>query len=177
MPQRQASREPDVDACHDVAHDQREAIFRRRHVEPTLAARGAAPLRHVFDDARLRRVEHDAEAFQVQVQALPEGFRIGLLEGPQFEEPLVQLQLRRDRERLAFARREMAPGESPVGQVMDTAGRISEMTQLDWRIRYDRWTGMATPAGEVRLPLRMIATRDELRLTVVVDQWKLRAAD
>ncbi len=70
-----------------------------------------------------------------------------------------------------------APGEPPVGQVTDTTGRITEMTQLDWRIRYDRWTGMATPAGEVRLPLRMTATRADLRLTVVVDRWKLQAAD
>jgi outer membrane lipoprotein LolB len=70
-----------------------------------------------------------------------------------------------------------APGEPPAAQMTDATGRIIEMTQLDWHIRYDRWTRMATRAGEVRLPQRLIATRADLRLTVVVDRWKLPAVD
>lgn len=70
-----------------------------------------------------------------------------------------------------------APGESPSGRLTDSTGRITEMMQLGWRVRYDRWTGIATPDGEVRLPARMSATRADLRLTVVVDSWKLQLVD
>jgi outer membrane lipoprotein LolB len=68
-----------------------------------------------------------------------------------------------------------APGEAPAGQATDIDGRTVDMTQLHWRIRYDRWTDVATPAGMVRLPQHLIATRADLSLTLVVDRWKPQA--
>ena len=70
-----------------------------------------------------------------------------------------------------------APGEPAMEVVTGGTGRIAEMTQQGWHIRYDRWTEQATPAGAVRLPQRLTATRDDLRLRLVVDRWKLRVTD
>lgn len=66
-----------------------------------------------------------------------------------------------------------APGEPPAEQATDAAGRILGMTQQQWRIHYDRWTDVATRAGAVHLPKRLVATRGELRLVLFVRRWEL----
>jgi outer membrane lipoprotein LolB len=68
-----------------------------------------------------------------------------------------------------------APGEAPEAQQLDEAGRVNEMTQQQWRIRYDRWMNVATPAGAARLPQRVTVTRADLRLRLFVDRWNLKA--
>lgn len=70
-----------------------------------------------------------------------------------------------------------APGESPTHQQTNAHGRNAEFTQRGWHIRYERWTAIATRAGEVQVPQRLTATRDDLRLRLVVDRWNLRASD
>jgi outer membrane lipoprotein LolB len=70
-----------------------------------------------------------------------------------------------------------APGEPATGQVTDVGGRITELTQREWRIQYDRWTEVATPSGVVSLPQRLTATRANLRLKLFVERWKLQSSD
>ena len=52
-----------------------------------------------------------------------------------------------------------APGEGPA--------------QLGWQISYERWMIVSTPQGALRMPQRLTATRDGLRLRLVVDRWNL----
>lgn len=67
-----------------------------------------------------------------------------------------------------------APGEAPSQQVAGDNGRVADMTQLQWRIQYDRWTAVATPSGLVQLPKKLTATRADLKLSVFVDKWTLQ---
>jgi outer membrane lipoprotein LolB len=67
-----------------------------------------------------------------------------------------------------------APGEAPTAQAAGENGRIADLTQLQWRIQYDRWTEVATPSGVVQLPRRLTATRADLKLSVFVDRWTLQ---
>lgn len=66
-----------------------------------------------------------------------------------------------------------APGEAPTSRTDTEDGRIGELQQAGWHIRYDRWGDVAATAGGVRMARRMVIARDELRLTVFVDKWKL----
>lgn len=68
-----------------------------------------------------------------------------------------------------------APGEAPEAQQLDEAGRVTGMTQQQWRIQYDRWMNVATPSGAARLPQRVTVTRADLRLRLFVDRWNLKA--
>jgi outer membrane lipoprotein LolB len=70
-----------------------------------------------------------------------------------------------------------APGEAPVDMRAGADGQVSQITQQGWLIRYDRRAGVATRAGQLRLPQKLTATRDDLRLTLFVDRWKLQVAD
>ena len=70
-----------------------------------------------------------------------------------------------------------APGETPVELSRDEAGRVIDMTQQQWRIRYERWTDVATRAGMANLPKRLVITRDDLRLTLFVQKWLLEAGN
>lgn len=66
-----------------------------------------------------------------------------------------------------------APGEPPTEQESDDTGRPARLVQQQWQIRYDRWTAATLPAGRVQLPQRLTATRDDVRLRIFVDRWKL----
>jgi outer membrane lipoprotein LolB len=68
-----------------------------------------------------------------------------------------------------------AQGEPPASQQVGPAGRIAEMTQQGWRIQYRRWAAVATRDGEMQLPQRLTASRDDLRLDLYVNRWKLQA--
>lgn len=66
-----------------------------------------------------------------------------------------------------------APGEPPTARTDSPDGRIAELQQAGWQIRYDRWANVAAAAGGVQMARRMVIARDDLRLTVFVDKWKL----
>ncbi|MET0279876.1 MAG: lipoprotein insertase outer membrane protein LolB [Steroidobacteraceae bacterium] len=65
-----------------------------------------------------------------------------------------------------------APGEAPTERI-DAAGRIAQLTQAQWQIRFERWVPVAAGSGEVQLPQRLTATREGVRLRVFVDKWRL----
>lgn len=66
-----------------------------------------------------------------------------------------------------------APGEPPSQQQADDNGRLALLVQQQWQIRYERWSGAALAGGQAQLPQRLTATRDDVRLRVFVDRWKL----
>ena len=66
-----------------------------------------------------------------------------------------------------------APGEAPTRSTPSSSGRIGELTQRQWQIRYDEWMGVAAKGGGVQLPRRMNINRDDLRLRVIVRRWSL----
>lgn len=68
-----------------------------------------------------------------------------------------------------------APGEAPTDRKVNAVGRLADLTQLGWHIRYERWTALATDTGAVQVPELLTATRADLRLKLVVDRWKLQA--
>ena len=66
-----------------------------------------------------------------------------------------------------------APGEAPALRTSSSSGRIGELTQRQWHIRYDEWMGVAAKGGGVQLPRLLNITRDDLRLRVIVRRWSL----
>jgi outer membrane lipoprotein LolB len=66
-----------------------------------------------------------------------------------------------------------APGEPPSGRQIADSGRLEELTQQHWRIRYNKWMNVASQAGGVQVPRILTVTRDDLRLKVAVRRWKL----
>lgn len=66
-----------------------------------------------------------------------------------------------------------APGEAATLRTPSTSGRIGSLIQRQWNISYDQWMSVAADAGGVQLPRRVTITRDDLRLRVFVDRWKL----
>jgi outer membrane lipoprotein LolB len=68
-----------------------------------------------------------------------------------------------------------APGSPSADMSFDTTGRIARMVQLGWQLEFTRWTVVSLPAGDVRVPQRLVATDGQLKLTVIVDRWKLGA--
>jgi outer membrane lipoprotein LolB len=66
-----------------------------------------------------------------------------------------------------------APGEAPSQRIPAESGRLGELVQQQWRIRYDRWKTVRADKVSVQLPGRLIVTRDDLRLTVLVNKWTL----
>lgn len=66
-----------------------------------------------------------------------------------------------------------APGAAPTNTTLDDAGHFSELVQQQWHIRYTRWDNVRSRGGTVTLPKRLVVTRDDLRLTLVIHRWKL----
>lgn len=67
-----------------------------------------------------------------------------------------------------------APGELPTQHSVADSGRTSELVQQGWQIRYDeRWMSVAAGESGVELPRLLTVTRDDLRLRLVVEKWKL----
>jgi outer membrane lipoprotein LolB len=66
-----------------------------------------------------------------------------------------------------------APGEAATERSVAESGRVGEIVQQQWRIRYTEWRRVRAGVSSVQLPRKLIATRDDLRLSVVVDKWTL----
>jgi outer membrane lipoprotein LolB len=65
-----------------------------------------------------------------------------------------------------------SPG-SPV-QLNADAGNPQQLEGQDWQITYEQDMEVPTAAGAVRLPRILIATRDGLRLRLVIDRWQMK---
>jgi outer membrane lipoprotein LolB len=68
------------------------------------------------------------------------------------------------------------PDASLPGALPEGAGAASvEFDQQDWHLRYEDFREQPTSRGVVRVPRKLIATREGIRLTLVVDRWRLRS--
>jgi outer membrane lipoprotein LolB len=65
-----------------------------------------------------------------------------------------------------------SPG-TPAAEERDAAGRLKSLEQDGWRVEYEEYQPQASSAGSVQMPRRLRATRESLRLRVVVDSWHL----
>ena len=61
---------------------------------------------------------------------------------------------------------------SPADLFFDQQGRVSHLRQQGWEIHYDRY---ATLAGIEEVPHALTATRNELRLRLVITRWQPEA--
>lgn len=66
-----------------------------------------------------------------------------------------------------------APGEPAIERTTSDSGRIEELKQQQWRIRYKEWRNVRVRGGAVAVPRQMTVSRDDLRLTVIVRKWEL----
>lgn len=66
-----------------------------------------------------------------------------------------------------------APGDAPTERSTAENGRIDTFTQQQWQIRYRDWMAATTGSGGVALPRRLVVSRDDVRLSVVVRNWQL----
>jgi outer membrane lipoprotein LolB len=67
-----------------------------------------------------------------------------------------------------------APGAAAAIETYDAAGVLLTLSQHDWLISYQRRVTVSTAAGRVQLPALLTATRDGLRLRLVIDRWRIR---
>jgi outer membrane lipoprotein LolB len=58
----------------------------------------------------------------------------------------------------------------------DGPGGAVEFQQQDWHLRYEDFRDEATLRGKVRVPGKLTATHEQIRLRLVVDRWRLRPA-
>jgi len=52
-------------------------------------------------------------------------------------------------------------------------GTLTQLEQQGWQLSYEGYRPEAATGGTVRLPARLTATRDTVRLRLVVDRWQL----
>lgn len=62
------------------------------------------------------------------------------------------------------------PKAAAANRVQDDKGRLVSLAQDKWQITYLAWT----PEGSPGLPTKLNVENDEMRLSMVVDQWKFR---
>jgi outer membrane lipoprotein LolB len=67
-----------------------------------------------------------------------------------------------------------APGPAGAVETLDAAGVLQQLEQQDWLIKFERHVAVKAAAGTVQLPARLTATRDGLRLRLVVDRWRIK---
>jgi outer membrane lipoprotein LolB len=67
-----------------------------------------------------------------------------------------------------------APGTEAAVETLDAAGVLQQLEQQGWLILFERRVAVNTAAGTVQLPARLTATRDGLRLRLVVDRWRIK---
>ncbi|MEO8308618.1 MAG: lipoprotein insertase outer membrane protein LolB [Pseudomonadota bacterium] len=69
---------------------------------------------------------------------------------------------------------------APQGQSQETRspdGQLLSLTQQGWRVEYQEYQPQQLAVGRVSLPTKLRATRDDLRLRVVIDSWRLSTKD
>jgi outer membrane lipoprotein LolB len=66
-----------------------------------------------------------------------------------------------------------APGLA-ADETHDDTGRLRALSQQDWTIRYELRMPVDTAAGRMQLPARLVVTRGDQRLTLVVKRWRIK---
>lgn len=63
--------------------------------------------------------------------------------------------------------------DSPAQESLDDGGRLATLAQQGWSVTFDEYRVVALPQGQVQLPRRLTASRDDLRLRLVIDKWDI----
>jgi outer membrane lipoprotein LolB len=61
---------------------------------------------------------------------------------------------------------------APVAR-FDAQGLLQQLEQQDWIIVYEGRKAVNTAAGTLQMPAKLVATRGELRLRLVIDRWRI----
>jgi outer membrane lipoprotein LolB len=64
--------------------------------------------------------------------------------------------------------------QSAAQESLDDGGRLATLTQQGWAVSFDEYRSQRLPQGQVQLPRRLTASREDLRLRLVIDKWNLR---
>ena len=67
-----------------------------------------------------------------------------------------------------------APDGGTAVPVHAADGTLTRLDQQGWQLIYENYRTEAAPGGTVRLPAKLTATRDAVRLRLVIDRWRLR---
>lgn len=69
---------------------------------------------------------------------------------------------------------EPAPTDAAKIETRDAGGLLQRLEQQQWLIVYERYMPVNTSTGTAQMPARLTATREGLRLRLVVDRWRLQ---
>jgi outer membrane lipoprotein LolB len=67
-----------------------------------------------------------------------------------------------------------APGSEVIEQSLDADSLLQQFTQQQWLIKVERRVAVRSAGGTLQMPSRLTATREGLRLRLVVDRWQLQ---
>lgn len=63
---------------------------------------------------------------------------------------------------------------APATESHDAAGLLQTISQQEWVVSYEGHKPVDTAAGRVQLPAKLVATRGNLRLKLVIDRWHMK---
>jgi outer membrane lipoprotein LolB len=69
---------------------------------------------------------------------------------------------------------EPAPADAAAVETRNADGLLQRLEQQQWLILYERYMPVKTSGGMAQMPARLTATREGLRLRLVVDRWHLQ---
>lgn len=67
------------------------------------------------------------------------------------------------------------PAGGDSSSVSNDDGTLAQLEQAGWKLRYEDYRAQPAPGGTVRMPGRLTATREDIRLRLVADRWRLQA--
>jgi len=67
-----------------------------------------------------------------------------------------------------------APGATDPIATYDADGLLQQLQQQGWTISYRRRMPVNAAVGVLRLPALLVATRDNLELRLVINQWRMK---
>jgi outer membrane lipoprotein LolB len=68
----------------------------------------------------------------------------------------------------------IAAPTAPATETRDAAGLLQAFSQQGWAVTYERYTAVDTRSGRMQLPAKLVASRDNLRLSLVIDRWNMK---
>ncbi len=66
-----------------------------------------------------------------------------------------------------------APGHRITHWAQDDRQQLSELEQAGWRLSYTQYQLIDHPGGSLTLPGRVVAEKEDIRLTLVIRDWQL----
>jgi len=67
------------------------------------------------------------------------------------------------------------PAAGEATPVLNGDGTLSQLEQAGWKLRYEDYRPQSARGATVRMPGKVTATREDIRLRLVVDRWRLQS--